>query len=209
MFFTTEQKEQRQLGLELLQEVFPLIYEGKLKEAENAAARAKDIFEKIDDKRQVAASLNLLSIVYAEMGNDSMDVECLLDGLEICIDEEVYDVAAKIYNNIGSQFMKCKDFNLALYYFNHSIEAFDKACVLKQTDEDASIYFLNILELNLAYVYSFTGDLKQARMYYERAKVLSARPENEELRFIFSAFEGTILWRLGEQEKAKNVPRRR
>lgn len=203
MFFTTEQKEQRQLGLELLQEVFPLIYEGKLKEAENAAARARDIFEKIDDKRQVAASLNLLSIVYAEMGNDSMDVECLLDGLEICIDEEVYDVAAKIYNNIGSQFMKYKDFTRALYYFNHSIEYFEKACESKQTDEDASVYFLNILELNLAYVYSFTGDLEQARMYYERAKVLSTRPENEELRFIFSAFEGTILWRLGEQEKAK------
>lgn len=205
MAYTNEQKEQRQLAMELLDEVIPKIYDGKIKEAEVAGTRAREIFEELGDRRQVAASLNLLSIVYAEMGNETIDLECLLEGLDICIDEDAYDIAAKIYNNIGSKFMLAKDFERALYYFKNSNESYEKACERQLFSEENGSSFIIILELNLAYAYSILGEKEKARIYYEKAKVLSTRPENADLDLIFRAFEGVILWKIGEHELARKL----
>lgn len=201
--YTKEQLENMQLASELREESIEKLYDGKLKEAKDIATRARDIFKEVGNRRELAASLNTLSIIYDEMGNASKSLELLLDGLEIALDENAFDVAAKLYNNMASNLMYIKAYDRATYYFVQTVEMIEKAKELNQFVEADSAIFMLVLNLNLSLVYCVNNELDKAREYFEKSKVLSTHPDNKELLLTYNAFEMLILWRLGDSEAAK------
>ncbi len=197
-----EKKERRQSADEYIEQSLQRLREGNLKQAEKMLLRAKDIYEEIDDKRQLAYTLNMLSITYDEMGNDR-DTDMLLDAVDISLDEEADDLAAKYINNIGSKFMSVKAYDRAMIYFERALELYDSACRKGLCERENSQTFELILGLNLAAVYCIKGDLVKAEKYYKQAEKSVAHPSNEEFVLSFKAFESLMLWRLGKTAEAE------
>lgn len=200
-----EQSELRQLADECYSESVQKLREGKLKNAIEMANRARDLYNEIGEKRKEALSLNLLSIVYEEYGNTSMDLSSLLAALEIAIDENAHDISAKVYNNLGSKFMYDKAYEKALTYFMRASEEFDIAEKQELNGEVDTHTFRIILNMNMATICCHTGDYQNAKRYYEEAKKEALHPANEEFAFTFQVFEGLTLWYIGEHEKAQNL----
>lgn len=203
--YKDENEELNQLAEEFLDEAVQKLGEGKLKLAEESIKRAKDIYERTDNRRMISRSLNLLSIVYDEMGNESLDMDCLLEAMDVALDAGCYDYAAKCYNNLGSRYMNAMAYDRALELFKLSEETFIKAKENGLCTEEENTEFLLILNLNLAAIYSYTGNLDNSRKYYERAKHLSTHPSITDLYFTFQAFEGLLLWKIGEKEQARSL----
>lgn len=200
---TEEQLELQQLANECMDEGIKCLDEGKLKFAETMVSRAKDLFEEINDRHALAQSMNILSIIYTEMGTDGLDLDYLLDALEIALEEEYYDLASRYFNNIGSKYMDVKANELALRYFERALEMYGKAIEQGSIDPDSSHDFQLILNLNLAAIYSEMNDYPNMKLYYEKAKTESLHPDNQEMRFTFQSFEGLLLWRMGEKVRAR------
>lgn len=203
--YTDEQLELITLADECTDEAVVRLYEGKLKDAEEMALRAQNIYEEVGNRRKNALAMNLLSIIYDEMGNGALDLEYMLDALEIALDDEMYDTIAKLYNNIGSKLIDVKGYDRAIHYFTRSVEYLEKVEGDKSEKIPDFKCFQLVLNLNMSSVYCRLGDYDKARKYYELAKVISKDPETEELKLTFEAYEGLVLWKLGEKEQAREL----
>ena len=203
--YTKEQREQKQLADECLEESLKLLLSARLKKAIDITQRARDIYEELEDKHNLAASLNRLSVLYDELGNDSMDLDCLLDAIELCVDEDIYDVGAKAFNNVGSKFMNAKAYDLALHCFELSQDMYDKGVECGMIRGNDGLPFLLVLNINIALIYSEQGKFDKAEKHYLKAKEISVLPESQEFIFIFQASEGLILWKMGRKKEVYNL----
>ncbi len=197
--------EQKQLADECYNEANKFLSEGKLNRAKEITARARSLYEEIGDKRKLASTLNIQSIIYDELGNDTMHLECLLDALEIAIDEEAYEISAKLYNNLGSKFMYLKSYDRALEYLKKALEHQSIAIEKHLDDEIGRASFTLILNLNLSTIYCLTGDIESAKAHFYRAKENFEKAEIKDLYLTFLAYEGLTLWRIGEKEEASEL----
>lgn len=202
---TKEYKENFQLANECVAEGVKLLRAGKLKLAEDIVRRGITLFEEINDVNKTASSLNVLSIIYDEMGNDLMCMESMLDAIDISLSSEAYDMAAKVYNNIGSKFMYLKSYERALKFFKLSLEMFNKAIEKDLVSDIDTQAFALILNLNISATYSHMGELDIARQYYKVAKEKSTHPYSERVLHSFQCYEGILLWRIGDKEEAMSL----
>lgn len=199
--FTKEQLELRQLANECMDESLKILLEGKIQEAEVVTIRARDIYKEINDKRQLAAALNRLSVIYDELGDESMDLECLLDALELISDGDDYLLKAKLNNNLGSKFMYVKAYERALEHIRIGNESFQKACELDPSLLEKNHSFELVMNLNFSSIYYFLGDMEHSKRHYLLAKENTLQEIDEDLIFVFQCYEVLTLWRLGDKEE--------
>lgn len=202
---TKAHNESFQLANECVGEGVKLLREGRLKNAEEIVRRGKDIFEEIGELRKKASALNVLSIIYDEMGNDAMCMECMLEAVDVSLEIEAFDMASKVYNNLGSKFMYLKAYTRALSYFVKSLELFEKALEKSLISDIDTQAFVLILNLNIATTYCYMGDYEKTRQYYEIAKEKSEHPYCEKIYFTFQCFEGLVLWKMGDKKTAMDL----
>lgn len=202
---TKEQLDKRQLANECMEESIQKLLEGNLRAAEEITVRARDIFEEIQDKHNLAMALNRLSIIYGEMGNDSLDLECLLDAIEIADGSDDYILEAKLHNNLGSRYMEIGADNRALECFRAAAESYEKACKKEPELIEKNYSFTLILNLNFSTIYCKQGDLEHSRRHLEMARTVTTKPIDSDLNLVFMCFEGLTLWKLGDREEAKSL----
>lgn len=198
-------KENYQLANECVGEGVKLLREGKLKNAEAMVRRGKDIFEEIGELRKKSSALNVLSIILDEMGNDAMSMECLLEAIDDSLEIEAFDMASKVYNNLGSKFMYLKSYERALDYFKKALDMFEKAVENNQASDIDIQAFALVLNLNISTTYCYMGNNEKAREYYAIAKEKSTHPYCEKVLFTFQCFEGMVLWKTGDEKQAAEL----
>ena len=198
---TKEQLELRQLANECMEESLKVLLVGKIQEAEAVTIRARDIYKEIGDKCQLAAALNRLSVIYDELGDESKDLECLLDALELVADGEDYLLKAKLNNNLGSKFLYVKAYDKALEHIRLGYENYIKACELDPSSEVINPSFELVMNLNFSSIFYFLGDKEHSKHHYLLAKENASQGIDEDLVFVFKCYEVLTLWRLGEKEQ--------
>lgn len=195
--------ESEQLAGELLEESKKLLRGGKLTEADMLGRRAASIWDGLNNLRQKAAALIVVAVIRKELDNDTVSMECNLDALEAANEVNAYDVLAKIYNNLGSKFLYLKAYDRALYFFEKSLDAVGKIPAVefeKRADLAGLIFILN---LNLSDTYCRIGNFEKARHYYHIVKEQSTNPLCEDYVFTFKCFEGLLLWKVGDTDRAE------
>jgi len=204
MDLNREQQELQQLATECLDESKKLFLESKLKSAEEMAIRARDLFWQIGDIKNYVEALNKLAIYYAALGNESLEVECLLDGMEYAYENGYHDLMATLLNNIGSKYQSINANDQALYYYEEAVKAYEVALQddSDNMDPDDVSSFTMVVNMNLCELYCIKGEHEKARAHYDIAKRESVNPANERYFFSFQSFEGLTLWRLGEKDAA-------
>ena len=197
-----ELNELKQLAKEYLDESLDLLFEGNLAESKEMALRAKDLYTKLDDKNNLAMTLNRLSVIYDEMGDEDSDIKCLLDALELVEDGDDYSVTAKLFNNLGSKFMYLNSYERALECFIQAYDALKHQCEVDPDYYRNNHSFVMILHLNFCTTYYNLGDLENTRKHFELSSKESKYNLDQDLSFVFKCFEGMTYWKLGDKEKA-------
>jgi len=197
-----EYKENYQLANECVAEGVKLLRTGHLKNAEEMVRRGKNIFEELGEVNKAASSTNVLAIIYDEMGNDSLYMECMLDAIDMSLSIGAYDMASKVYNNLGSKFMYLKAYDKALEFFKMALSMFEKAIENGLATDIDSQAFVLILNLNISATYCYMDEFGKAKEYFAVAKEKSTHPYCERVFFSFQCYEGIMNWRIGEKETA-------
>ena len=208
---TKEQLELHQLADECIEESLRLLLEGNLNLAKETASRARDTYEELNDYNGMAASLNRLAVIYEEMGNETMNIKCILEGLDAIREGDDRLLEAKLYNNLGSRFMRINDYSRALDCLNLAAQAHDGIVI---DDENASLdrnkisdvnEFEAIMNLNFSSIYYHLDNFAQAKHHFDMVKAVSKDLEDKSQQLLISSFEGLLFWHNGEKEKAAEM----
>ncbi len=197
---TKEKDSLKQLGSEYLEEALDLFYQNRLTEAELSASRAKVIFGDIGCNDEFARCLNVLGVIYGNMGNDELEINCYLEGLAIALEHNLYNRAASFYNNIGSKYQTLGANEQALEFFNKAKDALEGH---EDYEDESYVGFALILNMNLCDMCAKAGATDLALEYLEKAKKVEDHPANKNFMFTFRSFEACFYWSIGMYEEAK------
>lgn len=208
---TKEQLELHQLADECIEESLKFLLEGNLNLAKETASRARDTYEELSDYNGMAAALNRLAVIYEEIGNETMNIKCILDGLDIIREGNDRLTEAKLYNNLGSRFMRINDYNRALDYLKLAAIAHSEIVIADsdmrsgQNRESDVNEFEMIMHLNFSSIYYHLDDFANAKCHFDMVKDVSKEIEDKSQLLLISSFEGLLFWHNDEKEKAAEM----
>lgn len=202
---TKEQLELKQLASECKDEALQLFLSGKIVESEELVMRAKNAYEKIGDMAGMASTLNLLSIIYEELGNESINQSYLLDALDCAEESDDYSIRAKLYNNLGCEFLYIESYDRALECFRQAYMNYDIACEMDLEAKEKNRYVYIIMNLNFCTIYSLQGEYEHARKHYLMTKEEIEKGAESDIILAFKTAEGLFYWRSGERKKAEEL----
>lgn len=148
----SEKENRISLAKEYMEEGRNALYDNKLDEAAILVQNAIDLFKEAEDVRNHASSLNLMGVIYASLGNESMAIDYYLEGLNLIGNGEYDDIRILFYNNIGSRYHDLKDYHKGLYYFLKSEELLESENVKNNSRYKiwCMVSYLNVLSSYLA-----------------------------------------------------------
>ncbi len=131
--------------------------------------RALDIRTSINDQPGIAASLNVLGVIYYYKGDYLKSIEYHLKALQLRekIGNELR--TATSYNNISLVYMALEDYETALNYLNKALE------IRTRTNNKTSI---GIIKDNMGFIYSKKGEFEKAFRYLNEALLLNEEMGN-------------------------------
>lgn len=135
-----------------------------LSEAASIVSRALQLLKNTDELKLYAKTLNFLGVIYASIGNETMAIDCYLDGLDIAEEHNAFDLLFLFYNNIGSRYQELGEHQKAIYYFHESKAQLD----IPEVQEDERYGQWSIINaLNLLESYCALGQYKEAEYYLD------------------------------------------
>ena len=94
---------------ELFDQGWKFVDTNQPEEAVRCLREAMILFDECGEYRAYTRCINLLGITYANLGNESMAVDCYLDGLEYARLYRVKGLSHVFYNNIGTRYHELED----------------------------------------------------------------------------------------------------
>ena len=130
-----------------------------LEEAVKSCMEAINGYEVLGEYFWCARCQNLLGVIYGAMDNETMAVDCYLNGIEYCTKHQVKGLLHLFYCNIGNRYMELGDTDKALEFFTRG-----KEDLLENGKELQELYekWLVVNDLNLGGAYFKLGELKEA-----------------------------------------------
>ena len=101
-----DNRETNQLADEYYSEGRQAFNDGRLNEAAVLIQKAIQLYQKCGNWKQYVTAMNLMGVIYAAIGNETMAIDYYLEGLECAIDNQFRILIALFYNNIGSRYQE-------------------------------------------------------------------------------------------------------
>ncbi|MCH8556866.1 MAG: tetratricopeptide repeat protein [Balneolia bacterium] len=118
---------------------------------------------RLPDNEQVnlrARNLHNIALAYSSTGELSLSLEYFLEALELARFTDDQELLSYIYNNLGAEYGRQKDFERSLFYLNESLN------MAMERDAKLEIYRAQI---NLGNVYTDAGKYQEALLSYDSA----------------------------------------
>ena len=177
------------------------LHDHNFSEALQMIQDAAHLYHELGEHTKYARSINLLGVIYATMGNESMAVDSYLDGLTYSEEHELNSIKHLFYNNIGSRYQELHQHQKAISYFKKaSIELTRPEC---KAEESHSLWQL-INYLNLSDSYSQLGEYKCAKDCLVKALPLLNGKAEKMYRFSYTILLTRLQWFTDEKQAARS-----
>lgn len=171
--------------------------EKKLGESLHYTQEALRLFKECGEDYEYVRCLNMLGIVYANMGDESMAVDYYLEGLEMAQDKKYYDIMSLFYNNIGSRYQELGQHKKAVFYFRKAKEAHEKEENRQRKGYWENLY---VYTLNLALSNTRLGELKEANKYLDEMEMILEHADVGSFQLAVLVLKCNITWDSGDRE---------
>lgn len=192
-----KKEDNRQLADEYYEEGMQALSDNKLEDAALLAENARHLYKKIGNLEQYVKSLNLIGVIHAISGNESMAVDCYLDGLDCAIGNGMDYLLFFFYNNLGEKYQECHKHDKALYYYLKAVEVLKNPVC--QREERYGIWCF-VAHLNIAEAYCGLGLYELACRYLELAKTFEESDTGLMYQYTRLISECRLYWRMGREE---------
>ena len=163
--------------------------------AKAQALSALELFETIEDKNSMAATLNTLGIIEGKTGNYKGALQNFFAALKLYEEVGNKDGAVNCYVKIGVAHELNGDLDRELSYYQKAL------AVLKNKPVSGNLI---TLYNNIGALYCRKKEYNAAIPYFEKAMELTAAPAYKQMRAFPLSNLGQIYVNLGEIEKGKN-----
>jgi serine phosphatase RsbU (regulator of sigma subunit)/Tfp pilus assembly protein PilF len=167
-----------------LEKVLPLIIQ------------ARELAEKISDKKGIAHSLNALGILYKNQGKYMESIDCHIKALELGIELRDLDIQSKCFNNLGNDYEQKADYSLALEYYYKGLKANEK--INNKRGIQGSFN-------NIGIIFHKQGNDAKALEYYFKALKISEEMGDERSQGLTLSNVASAYIILNEYKKAGEV----
>lgn len=187
-----------ELAYEYAKEGKQALYDRKLDKAALSIQAAINLFKEIGNVEEYVRSLNLIGVIYAAIGNETMAVDFYLEGLECAISNRLYVMTLPFYNNIGSRYMELNEHDKAISYFKRA-EAELERPEMKLEGRYGAWYMVTCL--NFMSSYTSLKDYETALEYLKKAEPYLGEEEMQEYGVSFMVAQYKLYWDMGETER--------
>ncbi len=186
-----------QLAREYLKEGKETFFENRLEEAALLVQNALHLFQKIPDYEQYVRALNLMGVIYAATGNETMAVDCYLEGLECAQEHRFEHLLPLFYNNIGARYQELGEHEKAIAYFDLAAGELDGPAACREESHD--VWYL-VTYMNLATSYCQREDYENASRCLERVEPYMDQEGAATYRDSFLILKSQLYWAIGKKE---------
>lgn len=170
--------------------------EKRLSEAASIVSDALQLLKKTDEWKVYAKALNILGVIYAAMGNETMAIDCYLDGLDIAEEHDAYDLLFLFYNNIGSRYQELQNHEKAVYYFRCAEQRLE---VAEEKEDERYAYWCIVNSLNLTESYCAIGQYEEAEEYLKQAERVLVGDVREDYIYSFMLSKAQLYLKTGRK----------
>ncbi|MEG1971519.1 MAG: GGDEF domain-containing protein, partial [Oscillospiraceae bacterium] len=178
-------------GFELMDAAKALQNNYKFQDAATALRKAADIFKDQGNHIFHVKSLNNLSVVLSYMGNESMAIDCFIEGMEYIKKNNCDYLSHIFYTNIGTKYQELGDYERCLYYYLMADNTMNEKGVLIP-DWKYSESWRVAGSINLGYAYFYLKDYKNA----EKNALLANEYQNKYSYGFFNISIAILLCRI-------------
>lgn len=186
-----------ELAYEYTKEGKQALYDRKLDKAALSIQAAINLFKEIGNVSEYVRALNLIGVIYAAIGNETMAVDFYLEGLECALQHGLYAMTFPFYNNIGSRYMELNEHDKAIAYFKRAQAELERPEVQTETRYDA---WYMVTCLNLMSSYTSLEEYETAEAYLKKALPYLGESEMREYGVSFMVAQYKLYWAMGKRE---------
>lgn len=192
-----EDAEMEQLAIEYMDEGRQTFYENRLNQAALLIQNAMHLFKKVGNLKLYTMSLNLMGVIYGAVGNETMAVDCFLEGLETAIDNHFTNCTCLFYNNIGSRYQDLREHEKAIFYF---LKAEQDLKLPECRQEERYRTWCMITYMNLMTSYGELRQYELSKKYLKLAEPYFEEETDSTHKYTFLISKCRLCFRMGERE---------
>ena len=190
------EKEIKELAFECMEEGRKCFHRNKIEQAALLVQNAVQLYKSVDDVEHYTVCLNLMGVIYAASGNETMSVDCYLEGLEYALSNQFRNITCLFYNNIGSRYQQLNEHKKAIQYFEKATtELQNPEC----SKEERYEMWCLITYLNLAKSYCKLKKYQQACRYQDMADSCLVGETAKIYRYTNLISKCVLFWNVGEK----------
>lgn len=189
--------EMEQLAIEYMDEGRQAFYENRLNQAALLVQNAIHLFKRVRNLKLYTMSLNLMGVIYGAVGNETMAVDCFLEGLESAIDNHFTNCTCLFYNNIGSRYQELGEHEKAIAYF---LKAEQDLKLPECQKEERYPTWCMITYMNLMTSYGELCQYERSKKYLKLAEPYLKKETDATHKYTFLISKCRLCFRMGERE---------
>lgn len=192
--------EMAQLAEEYMEEGLQKLEDKKMNHAALLIQNALHLSKAAENMKLYAKNLNLMGIIYAVTGNESMSIDYYLEGLECAMDYQFNDITMLFYNNIGSRYRELGENEKAVNYY---LKAEKELHGSNFKDDESYRNRCLIINLNLTSSYIALEKYLLAKKCLEKARQWLEEEINNDYKLSFKIAEWRLYWEIGKKDYVK------
>lgn len=189
-----------ELAHEFVKEGRAFFIERKLNEAALAIRQAIHYFKETENLIMYAKCLNILGVIYATLGNETMAIDYYLEGLECSIRNHFSHITILFYNNIGSRYQELNEHERAINYFIRAEKELESEEVKKEETYDT---WCLVTYLNQLLSYTELRNFERAEDYLQKTLLCLEKDENSDYHFSVMVSQYWLYWLEGKEEPVR------
>lgn len=168
--------------------------------AEQSLQKAVLLAKHAGDDELYAKTQNLLGVTYSISGNDTMSMDCYLEGLAVAKEKNLKHLFSLFYNNIGSRYQELGAHEKAVFYFE---KAWNALISSNYNEKNKYLKLCMILHLNMGSSYGYLGENKKSEQHLLAAnRIMNVVDELQIYCFTAEYLLSQLYWKLGKKDYA-------
>ncbi len=174
------------------------LFQKKFKQSVLAIQKAMQIYMEIGDLTMYVRAMNSLGVCYGVSGNETMAMDCYLNGLDMVEKYHIDGVSHLFYNNIGTRYQDLGANQQALEYY----EKARAACNDDDGVAEEKVTWYVVSCLNLALSYWYLKDYQNSKKWLEKAQEKAEIYDAHDYDFTMMILYAYLEFMLGNEQYA-------
>ncbi len=188
-------EEMLKLADEYYEEGKQTFFKNRLEESALLVQNAIHLYKQCEDYVKYTAALNLMGVVYATTGNETMAIDYYMEGLECAIDHGCNNILVLFYDNIGSRYHELGEYEKAIDYFIKAVQALGNPECMKEERHDN---WCLVTYINLTASYRYMGNYDLAEKYLKMAECYMTGENEKIYHYSFLILKCQLWWSTGK-----------